>query len=237
MHVPALQGVIKRRVLVNYRVRPEIARSIVPEPLELDLHGGWAHAGICLIRLEQIRPSCSPVEFGLHSENAAHRYAVRPRADGPELGGVFVTRRDTDNVLNHLAGGRVFPGLHGRARFKVDDGLDESGHCRLEIEGEDLGVLVDGHASEAWPRDSVFADLAEASAFYARGVRGWSPASDGGLEALDLCVPDWRCTPFSVDELRSSHFDDLDRFPPGSVEFDHALLMRDIAHSWHAVPR
>jgi hypothetical protein len=30
-----------------------------------------------------------------------------------------------------------------------------------------------------------------------------------------------------------SDFSDSRRFPEGSVEFDHALIMRNIAHEWH----
>jgi hypothetical protein len=31
----------------------------------------------------------------------------------------------------------------------------------------------------------------------------------------------------------SSFFEDEKRFPRGSVQFDHALIMRDIPHEWH----
>lgn len=233
MHLPVLEGVIRRRLLVNFRVRRETARAQVPSSLRLDVHGDWAHAGICLIRLEHVRPACSPIELGLASENVAHRYAVHE--DGGRQG-VFVARRDTDNLLNHLAGGRMFPGVHGRAKFRIDDRLDASGELAIEVEGDDgLAIAVRGRAATSWPRSSVFASLDEASEFYARGVRGWSPDRRDCLEAIDLQIPAWRCQAFEVDEVRSSHFDDLARLAPGSVEFDHALLMRDVEHSWHAV--
>src|SRR5690606_6569180 len=135
---PTLDGVIRRRILVNFRVDPEVARALVPEPLELELHGGYAHAGICLIRLEQVRPACSPIDVGIASENIAHRFAVRrPSADGEVDTGVFVPRRDTDNLLNRIAGGRLFPGRHGAARFEVDDARDRGGELAIDIEGED----------------------------------------------------------------------------------------------------
>jgi hypothetical protein len=31
-------------------------------------------------------------------------------------------------------------------------------------------------------------------------------------------------------------FDDPRRFPRGSIALDNALIMRDIAHEWHAMP-
>lgn len=236
MHLPTLEGLIRRRVLVNYRIDPQVARALVPEPLELDLHGGWAHAGICLIRLEQIRPSCSPVELGIASENVAHRFAVRwPAESGASQTGVFVPRRDTDNLLNRIAGGRLFPGRHGRARFRVEDARSGGGALAIEVEGED-GLAIDfrGRPTKAWPQSSVFEAHADASAFYARGIRGWSP-SGAELEAVDLCIPEWRCEAFELDTLHSSYFADQSRFPAGSVELDHALFMQDIPHRWHAV--
>jgi hypothetical protein len=40
-----------------------------------------------------------------------------------------------------------------------------------------------------------------------------------------------------VDLVESSFFDDRTRFPEGSIAFDCALLMRDLAHEWHARPQ
>jgi hypothetical protein len=44
---------------------------------------------------------------------------------------------------------------------------------------------------------------------------------------------DWRIRALSVSDVQSSFFSDRERFPEGSIEFDHALVMRDIRHEWH----
>ena len=36
-----------------------------------------------------------------------------------------------------------------------------------------------------------------------------------------------------IEKVYSSYFADEKRFPKGSVEFDHTLIMRNIAHEWH----
>jgi hypothetical protein len=56
------------------------------------------------------------------------------------------------------------------------------------------------------------------------------------MDGLLLKVTDWRVTPLEVDYVRSAYFDDETIFPSGSIEFDHALLMRDIPHEWHSEP-
>jgi len=56
MKVPKVHGVIGRRLLVNFRVEPEVIQRQLPQPFRPKLHDGHAVAGICLIRLENIRP-------------------------------------------------------------------------------------------------------------------------------------------------------------------------------------
>ena len=76
MKIPTLQGIIRRRILVNYRAEPEAIQKILPLRFRPKLHDGRAIAGICLIRLEHIRPKHAPEFVGISSENAAHRIAV-----------------------------------------------------------------------------------------------------------------------------------------------------------------
>ena len=62
--LPSIQGVIKRRLLVNFRVDPDVVQQLLPPRLTPKLQAGYAIAGICLIRLEQIRPSFVPWRVG-----------------------------------------------------------------------------------------------------------------------------------------------------------------------------
>jgi hypothetical protein len=47
----------------------------------------------------------------------------------------------------------------------------------------------------------------------------------------------WRVEPLAVEHVESSWFEDAARFPAGSVAFDSALLMRDVAHEWRGHAR
>ena len=49
-----MSSVIERRLLVNYRVDPGVARSLLPAPLRPQVVNGWAVAGICLIRERRV---------------------------------------------------------------------------------------------------------------------------------------------------------------------------------------
>ncbi|HEV2802292.1 MAG TPA: DUF2071 domain-containing protein [Pyrinomonadaceae bacterium] len=98
-------------MLVNFKVDPQVMQRHLPNRFRPKLQKGYAVAGICLIRLEHIRPKLLPPFAGLSSENAAHRVAVLWEGESNQLQeGVFIPRRDTNSLMNHLAGGRIFPG-------------------------------------------------------------------------------------------------------------------------------
>src|SRR3954454_23207192 len=115
MKLPKVHRLIRRRLLVNYRLDPRVAQRQLPSTFHPKLHNGFAIAGICLIRLENIRPKRFPALLGISSENAAHRFAVT--WDGGE--GVYIPRRDSDSLVTRLAGGRLYPGEQQRAAFTV----------------------------------------------------------------------------------------------------------------------
>lgn len=237
VHLPIVEGVIRRRLLLNYRVDADWLQTRLPAPFRPKLHAGWGIAGICLIRLEELRPRLMPPQLGASSENAAHRVAVVwDDTDGTTREGVFVERRDTDSLLGRLAGGRIFPGEQSRARFEVED---DGREVRLEMRSDDgeVQVRVHGRAASSLPAGSIFGSLREASAFFERGALGYSPTSTGDVfDGLVLETDEWVVHPFDPSELRSSVFDDERRYPPGRIAFDHALVMRDVQHAWVAAP-
>lgn len=234
MRIPVIKGMIKRRLLVNFRADPAVVQRILPEPFRPKLHRGHSLVGICLIRLEQIRPAGLPGALGLSSENAAHRIAVEwTDAAGIQREGVFIPRRDTGSFLNRVAGGRVFPGEHHAARFLV---LDIGAHIDFSMQSRDGSVTlrIVGDDIDSLPASSCFSSLVEASAFFEGGSLGYSVTRDGGrLDGLLLRTFDWRIRGLAVTAVESSYFADGQRFPAGSVVFDHALVMRDIVHEWH----
>ncbi len=232
MRVPAIQGVIVRRVLVNFRVRPESLATILPPVFRPQLVNGWAIAGICLIRLEKIRPRWAPPLCGISSENAAHRIAVEWTAVGTARRGVFIPRRDTSSWLNAFAGGRVFPGEHHRARFKVEDARERISIEYASVDGS-ASVELLAHEASLVPSGSVFSNLNEASEFFRAGATGYSARDSGTvLDGLELRCRTWNMRPLAVERVRSTYFEDPARFAPGAAEFDSAFIMRRVEHEW-----
>ena len=234
MKLPVIQGVIRRRILANFRVDPEVMQQQLPARFRPKLQRGYAVAGICLIRLEHIRPRFVPESIGLNSENAAHRVAVLWDEDGVTREGVFISRRDTNSQLNHLLGGRIFPGEHHQSSFSVAES-DSEISISLESTDSTVAVQIEGTTAKALPGNSIFSSLAEASAFFEAGSIGYSVTHDPNrLDGLNLKTEQWQVEPLEVRKVQSSYFSDETKFPAGSIEFDHALLMKNVAHEWHS---
>lgn len=233
MQIPVIRGRIDRRILVNYRVDAAVLARLLPARFRPKLVNRVGMAGVCLIRLKDIRPRFFPSFLGISSENAAHRIAVEWDQNGQIKEGVFIPRRDTSSRLNTLAGGRLFPGVHHHAAFQIHEHDD---HYRIELNSDDrqTHLLVEGHVAEELPSTSIFGSLTEASDFFQKGSLGYSvTAKPDQFDGLELRSFNWQVQPLSVGKVKSSFFEDRALFSADSVEFDCALLMRGIEHEWH----
>lgn len=237
MRIPTLQGIIKRRILVNYRAEPTAVRNVLPKGFRPKLYKERAIAGICLIRLEHIRPKFMPEFIGVKSENAAHRIAVVWEGEsGNMYEGVYIPRRDTNSFINSIVGGRIFPGEHYRANFKVNENENK---INFSMQSDDAAVSVKlaGTITEHLPENSIFSSLNEASKFFEKGSLGYSATKNGSdLDGIKLEIEDWKVEALDLDFVESSFYDNETVFPKGSIEFDHALIMQDVLHEWHSAP-
>ena len=234
---PSMHGIIDRRMLVNFRIRPEVIEEILPTHFRPKLVNGWAMAGICLIRLKHIRPHGFPAACGLASENAAHRIAVEWQEDDSVREGVFIPRRDTSSALQAIVGGRLFPGGHHLAKFEVSE---PAGEFHLRMHSRDGAARVEVHAHQAGqiPATSIFKTLDNASKFFEPGSVSYSTTNNPERwDGVQLHTSRWQVEPLDVKSVRSSFFDDTNRFPEGTIYFDSALLMSNIEHEWRVLPR
>jgi hypothetical protein len=232
MRTPIFCGVIKRRFLLNYRADPKVVSRLLPTPFRPKLYHGYAIAGVCLVRLESLRPRGLPAWLGIGSENAVHRIASEwIDAEGIPREGVFVARRDTDLWLRTIVRGELFRGGYHRARFVVEESV---GHVEFACRSLDKTTEVSFSGDDALqlPVSSCFKSLQED--FFRSANSGGSLLDDSdSLTGIVLEAKDWTVRPFRISRVSCSFFDDHDRFPAGSVEFDHGLVMRDAAHAWH----
>ncbi len=232
LKLPTIRGLIERRILANFRIEPETMQANLPKPFRPIVVNGFGIGGICLIRLKGIRPKFFPFPWGIGSENAAHRFAVEWDEDGKTRRGVYIPRRDTNSILNAAAGGRIFPGEHHRARFQVKESENHLSVALKSLDGK-TEVIVAGSVCSSLPETSVFKTLGVASEFFKAGSLGYSATRTAGrFDGIELVCPRWTVESLQIERIESSFFGDRVRFPVGTIEFDCALLMRQVQHEW-----
>jgi uncharacterized protein YqjF (DUF2071 family) len=231
--IPVLEGTIARRVLLNFRADPDVAQRLVPKPLEVVVQNGFAMVGVCLIRLEQLRPKGFPASLGMASENMAHRIAVRYPTDNGMKEGVFIWRRETDLRLATILGGRLFPGVHRQATFHV---MECEGALAMYVrtrQGQ-ADVSFDARYTTDWTATTAFRTLDEACRFFQKGDCGFSCSQHGRkLEGTRLRTLKWEMRPLRVGGVQAAFYENRERFPAGSIEFDSAVIMCGIPHEWY----
>lgn len=228
MTIPVLKSTIGRRLLVNFRADADVISSKLPHPFRPKLQRGNAIVGVCLIRLEHIRPASLPLAVGFSSENAAHRIAVLWEDEaGTTQEGVYIPRRDTGSVLNHLAGGRLFPGQHQLSSFQVKT-TENTIDFHMRSRDNKVEIRVSGQVASEMPPSSCFNTLSEASSFFEGGSLGYSARCNSShLDGMRLQTQTWQVEPLEVSEVYSSYYADEDEFPEGSIIYDHTLLMKN----------
>ena len=223
-----ITGNMSRRLLVNWRVGVGAAIRVLPAGVRPKIVNGCAVAGVCLVRLDALRPVGLPAWTGRSSENLAIRIGIEWGTGGCSRSAVLIFRRETGSLVNSLCGPRMEYGVHHRSSFSVfDDGCES----RIDVRSRD-GHRVQVHTSDSSTirEGSVFDRIDQAEAFFRGGECGYSQSNVPEIwSGLRLHLAWWELRPALVHHARSTFIDQL--FDGGAV-FDSAFIMRDIPHTW-----
>jgi len=178
-----LRGTVTRRLVVNFRVSPELLEATLPPGLTLRRQGGHAIAGICVTRMEERRFLSLPFRT---SECLVHRIAV---ADAGANRRELVTRCETTSLFDWIASGRgageevaAVPCEHVRSRIEVDE-ADDRVMVTVRAGSGSVSLRLEGRPAERLPRGSVFGSLARAARFFDLPAES-SASAIGDREAL-----------------------------------------------------
>jgi hypothetical protein len=223
-----VRGVIERRLLIAYRLDPDVAQGLLPLPFRPRLINGYAVAAVVLARLARLRPAGLPTTLGLTRECAAHALAVEWRTGHTLHTGAYVLHRDSAAA----DGPRLAPRLRRAAQFTVDERTDG---LQITYRSADRStqVNVDVSLAAGLTGSALFPDLRAAARFFEPDGEGvatgaWVPRRRG----LRLTATDGALSAANVRIATSSILADPVVFPPGSLHLDSALLLRDVAVAW-----
>ncbi|RMG64303.1 MAG: hypothetical protein D6722_17035 [Bacteroidetes bacterium] len=238
MRIHSLSGRIEHRISVNYKVDPRLLHRFLPAPFRPRTIDGSGIAGFCLIRQRHQRIKGLPRQLGLSSDLVIYRIAVEWEAGGRTHSGLYVPRRYSSSRIHALAGGgQIYPGSYRLARVRFRDKGDTFNLHMHSRERSKQRVVLRAQLSRTFPFESVMGDLETALRFARAGQVGYSPRHGRTLfEGLALQQQGWPAEPLRVTYVQSTFFEDPKRFPPGSIFFDHALLVREVQHEWCSLP-
>jgi hypothetical protein len=236
MKLPLIEGIIKRRILINFQIDPAVIGKHLPLNFKPKVVQGKSIIGVCLIRLEQIHPKSIPISLGISSENAAHRIAVQwNNENGMLCDGVYIFRRDTNSHLNYLLGGRLFPGEHHKAKFIVEDNIDQIQFSLLSSDPK-VNIQFEARYSNNLPEHSIFKSIEEISGFFKSGSEGYSPLKGKKcFQGMCLIPHEWNMTPLECSNLEISYFRKTLGISDADIQFDSMVIMRDIPHEWQTL--
>ncbi|MEZ4829135.1 MAG: DUF2071 domain-containing protein [Bacteroidia bacterium] len=233
MKIPALSGLIQRRILINYRVEPAVLRKLLPAPFEPRLFGNYGIAGICFFDLSQLRIKGLPLSPCISAQIVSHRIAVNWEESGIKKEGLYITQRDTSSTLVHFSGGRFFPSEYSLTGMKFRESF---GYYELHLGGHHPTSFLAKESAD-FAEGSVFSGLPAAASLFAQNSMEYAPRYENMVfDGIAFRASRHKVQPLHICQMRSSFFENEENFPRGSVFFDHALLMKNIRSEWIALP-
>ncbi len=226
-------------VAVNFRVRPEALRRVVPEPFEIDVYEGWGFVSLTASRLKDFGLGFLPTILRANFYQATYRAHVAfTDFRGRRTRGYYFVRSETNSRLLSLAANLLpeFRGHHcatwpilfatqgDHLLLSVDSGSDPAGKVVL--------VLDVSHPREAMPPTSVFPTVALAREYLvdAFDAFAWHPDT---AEVLILRIDrgDWDVRIVDPVDHYLGYFAD-GPFPAGAAELDSVFYFRNVPYRW-----
>ncbi len=225
----AVQGTLRRRLLINAVVDPDEAARQLPPGIRPHCTAAGTVVGCCLLEIEHLRPAGLPAALGVGMLAAAHRISAEwEDDDGQLVVGVYVPERRTDSRLAVALGGRWFPGVHRPADIVVRDIV---GGFAWSVRAGGLSIAATVEVSDAAAADLTCDPIAGTCIGADVGV---SANHRGVLEGARM-EPARRAARAVVVEAFESTF--IAGF--ATAEPAPAYLMQDVAVAWAraAAPR
>jgi uncharacterized protein YqjF (DUF2071 family) len=180
----AVTGRLCRCWLIAWRTPVEAARPLLPPPLELVTHGGFAFWNVVICRLGGVRPVGLPAAVGVGYWHVAYRLLARAKLrTGEEITGLYFVRSDADQPLIVAAGNLLTDFRFHSARVAVEE---EESAIRCEVDAPVASarfhLLRDAHAQLA--SESPFDSLEQAAAFLKYTPIALSPHGAGAVNIV-----------------------------------------------------
>ncbi len=211
-------GRIDECLLISLRTRAAGVERLVPKPLHLVTHRGFAFFNVVVCHIDRMRPRGVPRALGMSYHHVAYRLLVRvARGDGTVYRGLYFLRSDADSALVSM-GGNVASDFrfHGATIELGTDGPELHASVASRDGVGDVAFRCDLEGEAALPAGSCFASMEEARRVLTYTPTGLAPrgARKVALAEVFRRECDWDERAVGVAEARWSFFESLGIEPP-----------------------
>jgi len=177
-------GSIEQCWLFVYRLPVKTAQPLLPMPLRLVIHGGYAFLNIVVCRLSGMRPVPLPASLGLGYWHVAYRvHAWAPLGPGRTLEGLHFLRSDCDRWVVEKSGNLLTDFHFHRAGIQVVE-TDAAVVGNIASAATPARFRIDRHRPPTLAAGSPFATLEEAADFLKYKPYGLSVESEDTLHVV-----------------------------------------------------
>lgn len=213
MNIPrnpfSVAGSIRQCWLFVYRLPLVTAQHLLPSPLRLVAHGGFAFMNIVVCRLSGMRPAIVPASIGLGYWHVAYRlHAWAPCETGRTLEGLHFLRSDCDRRVVAWAGNMLTDFHFHPAAIRVV----ETAHAvtgNIESSTAPAHFRIDRREPPTLAEGSPFSTLEEAAAFLKYKPYSLSVESEDTLQVVRVRRAEtaWRSRVVAVREAQWGFLD------------------------------
>lgn len=208
-------GRLPKTWLFAYRTPVEVARGLLPRPLEPVVFGGWAYWNVVVSRIEAMRPLGFPALVGVGYWHVAYRFYARFRPAGDEpIEGLYFVRSDCDSLPMTVAGNLLTDFNFHTAGVRVSE---RAGTHYLRIDSDEAPAQAAWRmATPPGPAEgSPFGSLDEATVALKYKPNGLSVGSDGTVNVVRISRDEaaWRARLVTVEAARWHFLDRYEIYP------------------------
>lgn len=238
------RGVIDRKVIVQYRVDPDVLALQLPEPYRPRLIRGVGVAGVCVFRVRGFHHRLLPTILQNVSENIVYRVGVEWTEDQKLCAGVYTLRQETSSLLKSTLERRTSWGtrlFHAHIRVDDHEGTYRIAACSRDAQ---FRLLIQAQLQREFTAHSVFRSAEDAAEFLERQFEASVNPDDSRptvlgtrhATGLDEYNVGWHVEPLAIQQLVTEFFDDTARFPAGAIQFDCAVVASSVQPAWSSEP-
>jgi uncharacterized protein YqjF (DUF2071 family) len=230
-HPVPMQTLFRECVLVNFAVKPFVLRSLIPSPLELEMHQGEAYVSVVIAQMNKMRPALFPQVLAVTYDQVVYRVVVRARGER----GVFLLRSDANNLLMSAAGDWL---TFFRFHFSRIRAHREANTLLVDLAARDHRANIHAAfdlstARTTLPESSHFSSLQAAKDFLVQLFAAFSydPLTDE-LSIVRIRRGDWNVQ--VVDDTKAVYrwMQQGPDFSTDNARLDSILYVREIPYYW-----